>query len=158
MCEPYLKQKQVAECCWTQQTTALSCCSLLGLNESSQYASNANFPYLRFSPPSEHSNSNMDGWLLTNLFKWDSSRAFHTSSSEYLLNGSRFILSVPEKRTGSWTDNHLSLDKSISCFKYRYQYIRLFLGVHHTEAKPPPSPIHLENTLHYTQWNLQFGL
>lgn len=58
--------------------------------------------YLRFSPPSEHSRSSFAAWLLTNLWRWECSRAFHTSSSLYFSKGSRFILSVPENSTGSW--------------------------------------------------------
>ena len=38
--------------------------------------------YLRFSPPSEHWKSRPAGWELTNVCRWDSSKACHMSSSE----------------------------------------------------------------------------
>lgn len=38
--------------------------------------------YLRFSPPSEHWKSRPAGWELTNVCRWDSSKARHMSSSE----------------------------------------------------------------------------
>ncbi len=63
--------------------------------------------YLRFSPPSEHSRSSLDVWLLTNFFRWESSSAFHNSSSLYFSKGSRFIRRVPENRTGSY--KHISI-------------------------------------------------
>lgn len=75
--------------------------------------------YLRFSPPSAHSRLSLAAWLLTNFFKWDSSRAFHTSSSLYFSKGSRFIRRVPEKRTGSYKCISITANSSV-CFKQHY--------------------------------------
>lgn len=61
--------------------------------------------YLRFSPPSEHWKSRPAGWELTNVCRWDSSKACQMSSSEYLPKGSRFMRRVPENRMGSWGYN-----------------------------------------------------
>lgn len=55
-----------------------------------------------FSPPSEHSNSNPFSKVWTKVLRWADSRAFHILSSEYDLNGSRFIRNVPENKTGSF--------------------------------------------------------
>ena len=59
--------------------------------------------YLKFSPPSETlCISPSFNSCVTNGFKWDSSRAFHISTSVCSSKGSRFILRLPLKRTGSW--------------------------------------------------------
>ena len=62
---------------------------------------NCRCPTLKFSPPSDASWSSPVGRDLTNVFKWACSKAAHTSSSVYESKGSKFILKVPENRTGS---------------------------------------------------------
>ena len=57
---------------------------------------------LRFSPPSEHSNINWFSRFSTNFFRFAFSKAVHIWWSLYSSNGSRFILNVPENKTGSF--------------------------------------------------------
>uniref|UniRef100_A0A7C9CNJ3 Uncharacterized protein n=1 Tax=Opuntia streptacantha TaxID=393608 RepID=A0A7C9CNJ3_OPUST len=57
-------------------------------------------PTLKFSPASETSVSNPNGFLLTTSFKWALSRASHKSASLCSLKGSRLNLIVPENKTG----------------------------------------------------------
>ena len=61
--------------------------------------------YLKFSPYSVTGCSNFPSRLVTNLFKWAVSSAFHISSSQYNSKGSRFIFNVPENNTGSYHAN-----------------------------------------------------
>lgn len=79
--------------------------------------------YLRFSPPSEHSSSSFAEWLLTNLWRCECSRAFHTSSSVYFSKGSRFILSVPENSTGS-----CGRENTVRSLKTRYNQPTFVVG------------------------------
>lgn len=57
--------------------------------------------HLRFSPPSVTSCCNPSCSPVTYSLRWESSSTFQISSSLNLSNGSRFILSVPENKTGS---------------------------------------------------------
>ena len=58
--------------------------------------------HLRFWPPSPHSYCNSVGRERTNCLRWACSNACHICSSENTSNGSRFIRSVPENKTGSY--------------------------------------------------------
>ena len=58
--------------------------------------------YLRFCPPSVSRCWSLFSKPETKDFRWALSNARHTWLSEYELKGSRFILSVPEKKTGSY--------------------------------------------------------
>lgn len=58
--------------------------------------------YLRFSPPSEHSNKRPFSSPDTKDLRWACSSADQICSSVWVSKGSRFILRVPEKSTGSW--------------------------------------------------------
>ena len=61
-----------------------------------------NLLHLRFSPPSEQTYSSPSSRDFTKTFKFDCSSALHNSSSEYWLNGSRFILRLPVRQTGNY--------------------------------------------------------
>lgn len=84
--------------------------------------------YLRFPPPSLHSWLSMLGRLDTKLLRWEYSRALHTSSSEQWSKGSRFILRLPEKRTGSWEggegDGQIKQGPNVSSLAF----LRLLIG------------------------------
>ncbi len=58
--------------------------------------------YLKFSPPSEHSNNNFLSRDSTNVFKWAWVNTFHNWDSVYLLNGSILNLRVPQNTIGSF--------------------------------------------------------
>ena len=60
--------------------------------------------HLRFDPPSPHSISKCSGCLVTKVPRCACSSACHISSSANCSMGSRFILSVPENSTGSWSN------------------------------------------------------
>ena len=69
--------------------------------------------YLRFSPPSRIVNCSPFSSPLTKFFKWATSSAFHSSSSVWWLNGSRFRRRLPENNTGSCKDKvHIKTEKS----------------------------------------------
>ena len=67
-----------------------------------------NLLHLRFSPPSEQTYSSPSSRDFTKTFKFDCSSALHNSSSEYWLNGSRFILRLPVRQTG----NYITISRS----------------------------------------------
>lgn len=60
--------------------------------------------HLRFSPPSVHSWFSLSGRADTKFFRWASSSDVQTSSSEYWLNGSRFMRREPENKMGSCSE------------------------------------------------------
>jgi hypothetical protein len=74
--------------------------------------------YLRLSPPSEHSKSNLLFKFKTNSFIFAFSMASHIAFSEYSLNGSMLIFNVPEKITGSYLGH---------CKKYSSLLLRYFI-------------------------------
>ena len=85
------------------------------------------------------------GTEVTKLLRPALSRAFHSSVSPYLSNGSRFILRLPEKRTGScattgqWhTVNKRNTDERDSWQNiFKSETLRLFIRSH--LSNPPQS-------------------
>jgi len=61
--------------------------------------------YLMFSPPSRMVNCSPFSSPVTKFFRWATSSAFHSSSSVWWLNGSRFRRRLPENNTGSCKDD-----------------------------------------------------
>lgn len=65
--------------------------------------------YLKFSPPSAIVYCSPSLSPETKFFKWLTSSTCHSSSSVYLLKGSRFNRRLPENNTGSCWENILRL-------------------------------------------------
>ena len=65
--------------------------------------------YLKFSPPSAIVYNSPSFSPETKFFKWLTSNTCHSSSSVYLLNGSRFSRRFPENNTGSCWENFMIL-------------------------------------------------